>query len=48
MTGAIKMLSTEKFYQQLGIEHLRSRCWLVYKAMAFLQNTQEQITSVFI
>ena len=27
MTGAIKGSSTEKFYQELGIEHLRSRRW---------------------
>ena len=27
MTGAIRGLSTEKFYQELGIEHLRSRRW---------------------
>ena len=27
MTGAIKGSSTEKLYQELGIEHLRSRRW---------------------
>ena len=27
MTGAIKWPSTEKLYQELGIEHLRSRRW---------------------
>ena len=27
MTGAIKGSSTEKLYQKLGIEHLRSRRW---------------------
>ena len=27
MTGAIKGSSAEKFYQELGIEHLRSRRW---------------------
>ena len=27
MTGAIKGSSTEKLYQELGIEHLRSRHW---------------------
>ena len=27
MTGAIKGSSTEKLYQELGIEHLRSRGW---------------------
>ena len=27
MTGAIKESSTEKFYQELGIEHLCSRRW---------------------
>ena len=36
MTGAIKGSSTEKLYQELGIEHLRSRHWfrklcLLYK-----------------
>ena len=28
MTGAIKRSSTEKLYQELEIEHLRSRRWL--------------------
>ena len=27
MTGAVKGSSTEKLYQELGIEHLRSRRW---------------------
>ena len=27
MTGAMKGSSTEKFYQELGIEYLRSRRW---------------------
>ena len=36
MTGAIKGSSTEKLYQELGIEHLHSRRWfrrlcLLYK-----------------
>ena len=36
MTGAIKGLSTEKLYQEFGIQHLRSRRWfrklcLLYK-----------------
>ena len=37
MTGAIKGTSTEKFYQELGMEHLRSRRWFI-KTMSFLQN----------
>ena len=27
MTGAIKRLSIEKLYQEIGIEHLHSKCW---------------------
>ena len=37
MTGAIKESSTEKLYQQLEIEHLRSRLWFRI-TMSFLQN----------
>ena len=47
MTGEIKGSSTEKLYQELGIEHLRSRRWF-RKPTSFLQNTKEQITFVFI
>ena len=36
MTGAIKGSSTEKLYQELGIEHLRSRRW--FRKLSFLQN----------
>ena len=36
MTGAINGSSSEKLYQELGIERLRSRRW--FRKLSFLQN----------
>ena len=47
MTGAIKGSSTEKLYQELRIEHLRSRGWF-RKLCLFYKILKEQITSIFI
>ena len=40
MIGAIKGSSTEKLYQELGIEHLPSRRWFrkLFLNQSFLQN----------
>ena len=34
ITGAIRGSSTEKIYEELGLESLKSRCW--YRKMGFL------------
>ena len=46
MTGAIKGSSTEKLYQELGIEHLRSRRW--FRKLCLFHKIIKTISPVFI
>ena len=46
MTGAIKGSSTERLYQELGIEHLRSRRW--FRKLCLFHKIIKTISPVFI
>ena len=46
MTGAIKRSSPEKLYQELGIEHLRSRRW--FRKLCFFYKILKRKTLLYL